>query len=164
VPCERCGRETLVAQLCEYRGSAICAACLLELDDSTIFMRPVGVVHNDLVPGTSTKSRRNVVSQLVLGERFLQAMTGISVGDRLLILFALEPSGDPPLLQYPQGDRSRGLHGVFSLRSQNRPNPIGLTSVIVVAVDEESLLVRGLDAWDGTPLLDIKPHVPMYDD
>ena len=61
------------------------------------------------------------------------------------------------LAVHPRGDQSRPLTGVFSTRSQDRPNPIGLHEVEIIAVEPERLLVRGLEAIDGTPVLDIKP-------
>ena len=53
--------------------------------------------------------------------------------------------------------------GIFSQRTKDRPNTIGMTSVAILSVDETSLTVQGLDAIDGTPVLDIKPYYPVYD-
>ena len=58
---------------------------------------------------------------------------------------------------HPRGDERRPLTGVFSTRSSDRPNPIGLHTVEVLAVDGVRVRVRGLEAIDGTPILDIKP-------
>lgn len=55
------------------------------------------------------------------------------------------------------------LVGIFSQRAKRRPNPIGVSTVPVVNVSGHSLFVRGLDAIDGTPVLDIKPHAPAFD-
>ena len=55
------------------------------------------------------------------------------------------------------------LVGIFSQRAKDRPNPIGLTSVKIIDVDKDFLLVEGLDAINGTPVLDIKPYYPQYD-
>ena len=53
--------------------------------------------------------------------------------------------------------------GLFAQRSKHRPNPIGVTVVTLVSVRDGELVVRGLDAINGTPVLDIKPHYPEYD-
>ena len=53
--------------------------------------------------------------------------------------------------------------GIFAQRAKHRPNPIGLTAVRIVGHDGNVLRVRGLDAIDGTPVLDIKPYVPVFD-
>ena len=55
------------------------------------------------------------------------------------------------------------LVGIFSQRGKDRPNQIGMTSVRIVSVDGAALIVKGLDAIDGTPVLDIKPYYPVYD-
>ena len=56
------------------------------------------------------------------------------------------------------------LHGLFSTRSPNRPCPLGLSVVELVAREKNTLKVKGLDAIDGTPLLDIKPYIPSVDE
>ena len=55
------------------------------------------------------------------------------------------------------------LVGIFSQRGKDRPNRIGMTSVRIISADEQTLVVQGLDAIDGTPVLDIKPYYPVYD-
>jgi len=60
------------------------------------------------------------------------------------------------LLQHPRGDRSRPRRGVFALHTPYRPNPIGVTVVDLLSVEGNVLRVRGLDALNGTPILDIK--------
>ncbi|MGH9171853.1 MAG: TrmO family methyltransferase domain-containing protein, partial [Acidimicrobiales bacterium] len=61
------------------------------------------------------------------------------------------------LRTYPEDDESAGLHGVFSTRSPNRPNPIGLHRATVQACDKMRVLVYPLEAVDGTPVIDVKP-------
>ena len=75
----------------------------------------------------------------------------------LLVVFVFHRSEGHELLQHPRGDRSRPKRGVFALRSPNRPNPIGVTEVELIAIEGSILTVRGLDAIDGTPVLDLKP-------
>jgi tRNA-Thr(GGU) m(6)t(6)A37 methyltransferase TsaA len=74
-----------------------------------------------------------------------------------MVVFYFHRSQGFDLLQHPQGDRSRPRRGVFALRSPRRPNPVGVTVVDLVAVAENVLRVRGLDAINGTPVLDLKP-------
>lgn len=85
------------------------------------------------------------------------AATDLAVGDRLVVLTWLHGANRDVLAVHPRGDASRPLTGVFSTRSPHRPNPIGLHEVEVVAIDAGRLRVRGLEAIDGTPVLDIKP-------
>lgn len=63
------------------------------------------------------------------------------------------------LIQHPTGDRNRQSRGVFALRSPGRPNPIGVTVVEIVGVERNVVLVRGLDAEDRMPVLDLKPAI-----
>jgi tRNA-Thr(GGU) m(6)t(6)A37 methyltransferase TsaA len=75
----------------------------------------------------------------------------------LLVVFVFHRAEGYNLLQHPRGDRGRPQRGVFALRSPNRPNPIGITEVELLAIEGNILTVRGLDALDGTPVLDLKP-------
>ena len=67
------------------------------------------------------------------------------------------------LKRHPQNHEDMPLVGIFSQRGKDRPNRMGMTSVQVVEVSEDTLTVKGLDAIDGTPVLDIKPYYPVYD-
>jgi tRNA-Thr(GGU) m(6)t(6)A37 methyltransferase TsaA len=91
-------------------------------------------------------------------ERFvLDALDGLSAGDDVLVLTWLD-RGDRDVLQvHPRSDPSRPLQGVFTTRSPDRPNPIGLHRVDVLEVDGPRVRVRNLEAIDGTPVVDVKP-------
>jgi tRNA-Thr(GGU) m(6)t(6)A37 methyltransferase TsaA len=75
----------------------------------------------------------------------------------MLVIFSFHRSEGYNLLQHPRGDRNRPLQGVFALRSPNRPNPTGVTQVELCALEGNVLTVCGLDAINGTPVLDLKP-------
>lgn len=82
--------------------------------------------------------------------------------DRVWVLSWLHRGGGwSPQVHPPRGPRQP--RGVFSTRSPDRPNPIGLSACVLVAIDGCDLLVRGIDLLDGTPILDIKPYVPYAD-
>ncbi len=82
--------------------------------------------------------------------------------DRIWLVswFHLNGPRRKPLVRPPRGGPKRG---VLSTRSPHRPNPIGLSSVELVAVQPRGLVVRGVDLLDGTPILDIKPYVARFD-
>jgi len=85
------------------------------------------------------------------------ALSNVRVGDKLLLLTWLDRADRTVLRVNPRDDRSKPLRGVFSTRSQDRPNPIGVHRVTVVAVtDPLRLQVRDLEAFDGTPIVDVK--------
>ena len=78
-------------------------------------------------------------------------------GDRLLVLTWLDRAQRDVLLVHPRDDPSNPLTGVFSTRSADRPNPIGVHPVVVLAIDGDRVQVRDLEALHGTPVLDVKP-------
>jgi tRNA-Thr(GGU) m(6)t(6)A37 methyltransferase TsaA len=94
---------------------------------------------------------------LVFDASVADGLGDIAVGDELLVLTWLDRSRRDVLRVHPRGDATRPLTGVFATRSPDRPNPIGLHRVTVVAVDGLRLRVRDLEALDGTPILDVKP-------
>jgi tRNA-Thr(GGU) m(6)t(6)A37 methyltransferase TsaA len=85
------------------------------------------------------------------------ALDGIREGDELIILTWLHRASRDVLQVHPRGDVSRARQGVFSTRSQHRPNPIGLHRVQVMTIDGCRVRVRNLEAVDGTPIVDVKP-------
>lgn len=85
------------------------------------------------------------------------AMRDLRPGDRVVVLTWLHEADRETQLVHPGDDASTPLAGVFSTRSPDRPNPIGLHPVEIVAVDGLRVLVRPLEAIDGTPVVDVKP-------
>jgi tRNA-Thr(GGU) m(6)t(6)A37 methyltransferase TsaA len=86
-------------------------------------------------------------------------MHGIEVGDELLVFTWLD-RGDRGVLQtHPRDDPANPIQGVFNTRSPDRPNPIGLHPVTVVAIEGPRMRVSELEALDGTPVLDVKPVI-----
>jgi tRNA-Thr(GGU) m(6)t(6)A37 methyltransferase TsaA len=88
---------------------------------------------------------------------YADALDGLRAGDEILVLTWLHRADRGVLKVHPRDDPARPLTGVFATRSQDRPNPIGLHRVAVAAVEPRRLRVRGLEAVDGTPVLDVKP-------
>jgi len=84
-------------------------------------------------------------------------LEGIGEGDELLVLTWLDRAERDVLRVNPRNDPARGIQGVFSTRSPDRPNPIGLHRVTVLEIDGARLRVSGLEALHGTPVVDLKP-------
>jgi tRNA-Thr(GGU) m(6)t(6)A37 methyltransferase TsaA len=87
----------------------------------------------------------------------LEALDGIAAGDEVIVLTWLDRAKRDVLRVHPRGDPNNPERGVFATRSQDRPNPIGLHPVEVVAVDGDRMRVRNLEALDATPILDVNP-------
>lgn len=85
------------------------------------------------------------------------ALAGVETGDEMLVLTWFHQADREVLAVHPRGDASRPVTGVFATRSPDRPNPIGLHRVRVLAVEGARLRVADLEAIDGTPVLDLKP-------
>jgi tRNA-Thr(GGU) m(6)t(6)A37 methyltransferase TsaA len=86
-----------------------------------------------------------------------EALGGINPGDQLLLLTWLDRADRETLVVHPRGDATRPPTGVFATRSPHRPNPIGLHRVSVLSAEGPRVQVSGLEAVDGTPIVDVKP-------
>jgi probable methyltransferase, YaeB/AF_0241 family len=94
--------------------------------------------------------------------RFQPALDRLAPGDELLVLTWLHQAQRDVLAVHPRRDLSKPLHGVFATRSPDRPNPIGLHRVRLLAIETDGVLhVAPLEAIDGTPVVDIKPVLPQ---
>jgi tRNA-Thr(GGU) m(6)t(6)A37 methyltransferase TsaA len=101
---------------------------------------------------------------LVFDPRVADGLDGVAAGDQLLVLTWLDRARRDVLRVHPRGDVARPEQGVFNTRSPDRPNPIGLHRVTVLEIDGSRLLVRDLEALDGTPIVDVKPLLRTIDE
>jgi tRNA-Thr(GGU) m(6)t(6)A37 methyltransferase TsaA len=101
---------------------------------------------------------------LSFSEGMAAGLHGIAAGDELFVLTWLDRARRDVLRVHPRGDASNPEQGVFNTRSPDRPNPIGLHRVTVLTVDGTRVLVRDLEAIDGTPIVDVKPLLGSIDE
>jgi tRNA-Thr(GGU) m(6)t(6)A37 methyltransferase TsaA len=123
-----------------------------------IVLNPIGYVKTEAV-GDEVKDKSRI-SKIVLRDELVEALDGITGFSHLFVLFWLSQIPDEQRMimkVHPRGRMDMPLLGVFATRTNLRPNPIGLTLVELLKVEGNTLTVRGLDAFDGTPILDIKP-------
>lgn len=130
----------------------------------SLSLRPIGIVRSD-VAAASGQRWEEPVSRIEVEERYLPALEGVEAFSHIIVLFHFhELAGEAlPLQVRPEGRPDMPLVGLFATRSPRRPNPLGLTVVELLERRENVLTVRGLDALDGTPVLDIKPYLPRGD-
>lgn len=107
-----------------------------------------------------------VESVIELAPAYHGATRGLEDFSHVLVVCLLHRARYEPQrhrVRRPRGQADMPEVGIFAQRAKDRPNPIGITAVELVAVDDQRLTVRGLDAIDGTPVLDVKPYYPVYD-
>lgn len=125
-----------------------------------ICLSPVGYVSNAI----KEKMRHGwgtIESTITIDPDLAPSLDGIEDFSHIIILFWMhQATGDSPVKVHPQGKTNLPLTGVFATRAPHRPNSIGMTVVKLLDRNENVLKVMGLDAIDGSPVLDIKPYLP----
>ncbi len=122
----------------------------------------VGILHSDIkslddAPKGYDESER--VGTLEIFPEFSDGLDGIEPGQTITVLFWLDRSARDVLKVHPRGKKENRLRGVFSTRSPVRPNPIGISDLEVIGVDENRIQVKKLDMLDQTPIIDIKKKI-----
>jgi tRNA-Thr(GGU) m(6)t(6)A37 methyltransferase TsaA len=130
-----------------------------------ITFHPIGIIHTPLRTAEETPiqtSRSEVPGEIEVYPENAEGLDGIEEFSHLILLCYLHQAPpERPLVVKPfLDDRT---HGVFATRFPHRPNPIGLSVVRLVGRGGSRLSIAGLDMFDGTPVLDIKPYVPDFD-
>lgn len=126
---------------------------------------PIGVVKSPLKE-QKDQDWGEVISHIVLRKEYAAGLRGLKNFSHIIVVFYMpEAKFDPQadLGRRPQGRKDMPRIGIFAQRAKHRPNPIGITAVKLMGVRKNILWVKGLDAVDGTPILDIKPYFPQFD-
>jgi tRNA-Thr(GGU) m(6)t(6)A37 methyltransferase TsaA len=127
---------------------------------SSYEIRPVGHVESPLVDRETTPKQGFEGAPdawLVFDPDVTEAIRDLAVGADMFVLTWLHRAERDVLAVHPRDDPRTPETGVFSTRSQDRPNPIGLHRVQIIAIDGSRVLVRHLEAFHGTPIVDVKP-------
>ena len=126
---------------------------------------PIGLIHTPFrsatgtpIQGTASDGAQGVV-ELLPG--FVSGLKDLAEFERIWLIYLLDRASPMQLVVRPYMDETD--RGVFATRSPARPNPIGISAVRLLSVEENRLLIADVDVLDGTPLLDIKPYVPAFD-
>jgi tRNA-Thr(GGU) m(6)t(6)A37 methyltransferase TsaA len=125
-------------------------------EDRVFTVRPIGVVHK-------TEQRTRIEVQ----QKYQPGLLGLDGFSHVYVLWWFDrndtPEGRSTLQVHPRGDRNHPLTGVFATRSPRRPNLIALSLCKILSVKENIVELEAFDAFDGTPVLDLKPFLPGYD-
>jgi tRNA-Thr(GGU) m(6)t(6)A37 methyltransferase TsaA len=130
------------------------------MTDTDYTLWPVGHVESPLTDRRSAPPQADEGAPeawLVLQPHYAPAMRDLDIGERIIVLTWLDRGDRTVLGLRPRDDPTRPLRGVFSTRSPDRPNPVGLHEVDIVQIDGTRIQVRSFEAIDGTPIIDIKP-------
>lgn len=121
---------------------------------------PIGGVESSLTdPGSAPKQgdEGGRDAWLALDPAVVDGIDGMRAGDRVIVITWLDRAQRDILRVHPRDDVTNPVRGVFTTRSADRPNPIGLHEVEVIAIEGRRVHVRPLEAVDGTPVIDVKP-------
>lgn len=122
----------------------------------------IGMLHGDILsrddaPKNYSESSR--VGTIEVFSQYNEGLEGVEAGQTIVVLFWLHEARRDILKVHPRGDTSRKQQGVFTTRSPIRPNPIAISELKVLAVNDNCIEVSGLDILDGTPIVDIKKKI-----
>jgi tRNA-Thr(GGU) m(6)t(6)A37 methyltransferase TsaA len=125
-------------------------------------LKPIGIVHSPFREPALCDADK-FISEIRIDPRWAKALKGIEGFSHIIVLFYLDRSRGVDLQVHPRRRMDLPLVGLFASRTPRRPNPIGLTVCRLLKRRGTRLTVQGLDAFDGTPVLDIKPYIPDND-
>ena len=130
-----------------------------------ITLKAIGIVRNG-IKQPPKPGWEKVVSDIVVSSSLTEALDNLEEFSHIIVLYWMHQatvSGQLPTKVHPMGKRELPVVGLFATRSPNRPNPVGKATVRLLQRQDNILKVQGLDAIDGTPVIDIKPYIPGYD-
>jgi tRNA-Thr(GGU) m(6)t(6)A37 methyltransferase TsaA len=130
-----------------------------------IKLKPIGFVSSPIIERMD-ENWGEIKSKIILNPEYAGALTGLDGFSHAIIVTYLHQAQyekEKHLQRRPRNLETMPKVGILSQRAKNRPNPIGITAVKIIDVGDDYLEVKGLDAINGTPILDIKPYYPDYD-
>jgi tRNA-Thr(GGU) m(6)t(6)A37 methyltransferase TsaA len=128
-----------------------------------ITLKAIGTVRSD-IKEPARKKAGDIVSEIIIDEALTESLDNLDEFSHIIVIYWIHRSRRPaPRKVRPMGNPDHELMGVFATRSPDRPNPVGKSTVRLLEKRDNVLKVQGLDAIDGSPVIDIKPYIPGYD-
>lgn len=131
--------------------------------NGAITIKPLGLaknkVHQPMLPGW-----KNIVTEIVIDKKYAKGLDGIEDYSHVIIIYWMDQEKECHLKHHPQGKEDVPYIGIFACRCPQRPNRIAISTVELVSRKKNSIKVKGLDIVNGTPIIDIKPYTPQYDE
>ena len=137
------------------------------MTENSYLIEPIGIIRStlaNLADAPLQGDEGNYEAWLELTPQAAPGLTGIELGDKLIVLTWLHLAQRDVLQVHPRGNPNNPLIGVFGTRSPDRPNPVGLHRVSILQIDGQRLKVGPIEAIDGTPIVDIKPVLTRIED
>ena len=131
--------------------------------DCTIKIKPLGEAKNNVFKPTLS-GWKDVVTKITIDKKFTKGLDGVEDYSHVIIVYWMSKEKECHLKHHPQGRKDIPYVGIFSCRCPQRPNRIAISTVELVGRKGNSITVKGLDIVNGTPILDIKPYTPRYDE
>ena len=128
---------------------------------------PIGFIHTSYTPGTGAPRQGRLAANekgtIEILPPYRPALKTLDLFEYIIVLFHFDKVGKWEAVVSPPAASHAHRFGLFATRSPKRPNPIGMTVVKLHGIDDGILTVSGIEAFDGTPVLDIKPYLPTVD-
>ncbi|MBM3129015.1 MAG: tRNA (N6-threonylcarbamoyladenosine(37)-N6)-methyltransferase TrmO [Chloroflexi bacterium] len=129
-----------------------------------IQLHPIGIVRNAMRKAHRDTPWAEIESEIIIAQEWRDALDGLAAFSHLWIVFYLDRAHASDALRVqPMRRADLPRVGIFATRSPSRPNPLGICAAELISIDANILRVRGLDALDGTPVLDLKPYLERGD-
>lgn len=144
-------------------GTIFCSFLDSRDKHGTILIKPLGKAKNrvnkPMLPGWE-----NVETEIAIDKKYAKGLDGIEDYSHIIVVYWMDQEMECHLKHYPQGRNDVPYVGIFACRCPQRPNRIALSTVKLLSRKNNILKVKGLDIVDGTPIIDIKPYAPRYDE
>ncbi|MFN2174496.1 MAG: tRNA (N6-threonylcarbamoyladenosine(37)-N6)-methyltransferase TrmO [Anaerolineales bacterium] len=127
-------------------------------------MEPIGIIHSPYNTKSETPIQpiySSTIGKVEIFSDYLEGLIDLEEFSHIYLIYVFDRSLKYQLQVKPFKDNQ--LHGLFSTRHPNRPNPIGISIVQIIEISGSMIFVEGIDVLDKTPLLDIKPYIPDFD-